>query len=216
MPSFDYSQFLTQAAADARYQALGSLGSSTPSTIDPDDAGSAGVSTSAARQGHEHPITTAVPVAIGAALAEGVATSFARSDHVHTGPLGTLGYAQVVSGQLSISSEVDLTGLAVTVTVQAGRRIRITGSVSEFDNDANAGAITGRIKEGSTGLGMFLASSIVASGFVSAWGSVVITPTQGAHTYKLSAQKSVGAGTVSLFAAATQPAFILVEDIGAA
>ena len=54
MPNFDYSAFLTQAAADARYQALGSLGSSTPSSIDIGDTGSAGVSTSAARQDHQH------------------------------------------------------------------------------------------------------------------------------------------------------------------
>lgn len=54
MPSFDYAAFLTQAAADARYQALGSLGSSTPSSIDLGDTGSAGVSTSASRQDHQH------------------------------------------------------------------------------------------------------------------------------------------------------------------
>ena len=40
MPSFDYSQFLTQAAADARYQALAAIGA-TPNTIEPDDAATA-------------------------------------------------------------------------------------------------------------------------------------------------------------------------------
>ena len=77
--------YLTQDSADARYQALGGLGSGTPATIEPDDAGSAGVSTSASRADHEHPIAAAAAGTIEPddAAAEGVATSFARSDHKH-------------------------------------------------------------------------------------------------------------------------------------
>lgn len=48
--------YLTQASADARYQALGSLGSATPTQVDAGDTGTAGVSSSAARQDHEHPV----------------------------------------------------------------------------------------------------------------------------------------------------------------
>lgn len=88
LPTFTNDNFLTQEAADARYQALGSLGSGTPVTIEPDDAGTAGVSTSASRADHEHPIVAAAPTTVNVdgsgALAEGVATSFARSDHKHT------------------------------------------------------------------------------------------------------------------------------------
>lgn len=87
LPEFTNDNFLTQEAADARYQALGSLGSGTPVTIEPDDAGTAGVSTSASRADHEHPIVTAAPTTVDldgtGSLAEGVATSFARSDHKH-------------------------------------------------------------------------------------------------------------------------------------
>lgn len=85
MPSFDYSAFLTQAAADARYQALGSLGSSTPSAIDPDDAGSAGVSTSASRADHQHGAACGTPTNIGltGVNSEGSGTSLARDTHVH-------------------------------------------------------------------------------------------------------------------------------------
>lgn len=65
--------YLTQASADARYQALGSLGSATPAQVDAGDTGTAGVSSSAARQDHEHPvaITSAqlVPAATIAAWA---------------------------------------------------------------------------------------------------------------------------------------------------
>lgn len=57
MPSTE--NYITQAAGDARYQALGALGSSTPSTVDAGDAGTAGVSSSASRADHEHPVSIA-------------------------------------------------------------------------------------------------------------------------------------------------------------
>lgn len=83
MPSTE--NYITQAAGDARYQQLGSLGSSNPSTIDPDDAASAGVSSSASRQDHQHPITTGTPANIGltGVNSESSGTGFARDLHVH-------------------------------------------------------------------------------------------------------------------------------------
>jgi hypothetical protein len=48
--------YITQAAADARYQALGGLSSATPAQVDAADAGTAGVSASASRADHEHPV----------------------------------------------------------------------------------------------------------------------------------------------------------------
>lgn len=61
------------------------LTSVNPTTIQPDDAASPGVGTSAAREDHTHAIVAATPgsILIGDAAAEGVATSFARSDHTH-------------------------------------------------------------------------------------------------------------------------------------
>lgn len=82
--STDQATYLTQQSADARYQALSAIGA-TPNVIEPDDAASAGVSTSAARADHEHGIVAAAPSSVGvtSSNSEGVATSFARSDHVH-------------------------------------------------------------------------------------------------------------------------------------
>jgi hypothetical protein len=81
------TSYITQAAGDARYQALGSLGSATPATEVPDGAGTAGVSASAQRADHIHPLPTsaATPAALsltntGAAGATG---AIARSQHVH-------------------------------------------------------------------------------------------------------------------------------------
>lgn len=128
-------------------------------------------------------------------------------------PSAQLGYAEVTANQTGISTETDLTGLTVTVTVPVGRKIRITGHCGEVDNDATAGSVVGRIKEGATTLGLFAANTLGASVAVCLDASVIITPTAGTHTYKLSLHKNVGAGTLTLGANSSQPAFILVEDI---
>lgn len=59
------------------------LTATTPTTIQPDDAADGGAQSFAARADHTHGIATDTPVDIGASNAEGAATSFARSDHVH-------------------------------------------------------------------------------------------------------------------------------------
>ncbi len=58
IPDGDAATYLTQASADARYQALGSLSSDSPESIDQGDTASAGVSTAAARADHEHGIAS--------------------------------------------------------------------------------------------------------------------------------------------------------------
>lgn len=124
-------------------------------------------------------------------------------------PGTTLAYAQVTADQNGITTTTDLTGLSVTVTVPAGRRIKITGS-GLFQKDATGNPSGLLIYEGGTQL----AESLYSLG-PSEWGTntatAIITPTAGTHTYKLSAFASSGA--TSLRAAATLPAFILVEDV---
>lgn len=60
----------------------------TPTSIDPDDAGAAGVSAEVSRADHQHAIVadTAGTIAVGDTASEGVATSFSRSDHRHALP----------------------------------------------------------------------------------------------------------------------------------
>jgi len=109
---------------------------------------------------------------------------------------------------------VDITGLSVTVTVVAGRRIRITASGAFFDTVATD-VVQMNIKEGATQLQQAAIVPGAASANVNVEKSVVIaSPSAGAHTYKVSAIRSTGTGAVTFNAGATFPAFILVEDIG--
>jgi hypothetical protein len=129
-------------------------------------------------------------------------------------PTGTLsgGYAAVTANQATITTEVDLTGLTVTVTVGAGRRIRISADLA-FVTTVSGGLPRVRIKEGATQL----QERSMSTGSTSAESiapSVVLTPSTGAHTYKLTALLALGSGSMSLSASATAPAYILVEDIG--
>lgn len=129
---------------------------------------------------------------------------------------GCLGYVQVVANQGPITAEVDLTGLAVAVTVAAGRRVKITGAI-ELESSVAADDVGGYIYEGVGQLTRFYHCSVdTANRGYRGEGSVTITPTAGAHTYKLRAGRIQGTGNLFMGASAPIPAFILVEDIGAA
>lgn len=130
-------------------------------------------------------------------------------------PGSTLGYAEVVANQGSITTEADLTGLVATVTVPAGRRLRITGYVGSWASTAAGDRVILAIKEGATQLNRVItAEGETTVGNQSAGGVIqhVVSPSAGTHTYKLTAAQA-DAGTITMFASATQPAFILVEDI---
>lgn len=130
-------------------------------------------------------------------------------------PLGQLGYAEVTADQTAITSVVDLTGLSAAVTAGSNRRIRIRAQ-GQFYTDGSDHRVGFFIQEGATIIqqGNFLLS--ITSGAQLCSLEAIITPSSGAHTYKLTAQRTTGGGNVILFAAATRAAYILVEDIGAA
>lgn len=127
-------------------------------------------------------------------------------------PGSTLSYAEVTTFQAGLSAETDLVGLTTTVTVPAGRRLKITAH-GQINNDATLGVVIGRIKEGTTELGRWVSEEMNASKTTLGDGSVIVSPSAGTHTYKLSLTKASGSGTIDLAANATIPAFILVEDI---
>lgn len=139
-------------------------------------------------------------------------------DELYPLPRGTLGYAQVTANQTGIGGvETDLTGLSVTVDVPAGRRLRVTGRGSMQIVDS--ARIVGEIYQGGARVGRWADNTIpggVASQFFSDAGQTVLTPAAGSYTYKLTMQRVSGVGTADLIVSSSQPAFVLVEDIGAA
>jgi hypothetical protein len=130
-------------------------------------------------------------------------------------PWGEIDYVQVTANQTGIASGAvrDLTSLTSTKTFVAGRRIKISAKC-QFTVGANACNVNLLIQEGAT----VLASQELFSAASSPQGrvaSVIITPAAGCHTYKLTV--SFGDNATNLLAAsATNPSYILVEDIGAA
>lgn len=125
----------------------------------------------------------------------------------------TLGYAEVTANQAGITTETDLTGLSVTITVPEGRRIRISGKIA-VNGSAASSTPNLRIKEGSTVLIDSQWQNSLTAGFgMTLPISVVISPSAGMHTYKLALVLAAGSGSLTMVAGAVTPAFILVEDI---
>ena len=142
-----------------------------------------------------------------------VADELVTASKMNELPKGVLGYAQVTANQGSITTGSDLTGLSVTVTVAAGRRLKITGFAAFNASVANEGN-TFQIRESTTVLNSVLTMLTNATIQETAVVYAVVAPTVGAHTYKLYDLRQFATGTHSLIASATSPAFILVEDIG--
>ena len=134
-------------------------------------------------------------------------------------PGGIMGYAQVTADQASISAVADLTSLTVTWTAVSARRYR-----TSFYVNANSSTVVA----GNNPISIFITDSsntIKAQAVctdneavletMTLVGSVCETGLSGSTTRKLRAQQT-GGGTMDLLAAATYPAYILVEDIGPA
>lgn len=135
---------------------------------------------------------------------------------VSTGTL-TNGYASVAVSQGSITTVVDLANLTVTVTVGSGRRIRVSFGC-EFNSTNSTDNFSVSLVEGVATLNGATLPIVASGSGGSARGyfsvSTILTPTAGSHTYKLQAIRANGIGTGTMVASATQPAFILAEDIG--
>ena len=149
----------------------------------------------------------------------GQATTGATHTAAHDNDLpgGWIGYVQVTASQSGISGITDLTGLSQAVTVNTSRRIKITAE-GRFTSDTAGNLVGFFIREGATtlnGAQIELATS-GGPGASDMTATVILTPSTGSHTYKLSLSLVDGSGTVSLSANTDNPAFLLVEDIGPA
>lgn len=127
-----------------------------------------------------------------------------------TGLSSILAYAEVTANQTGIIAETDLTGLSVTITVPAGRRIRVTGHAHLANATVDAITVFRIYQDGTQVQSRTLAKALAGTD-QSATIEWIGSPSAGTHTYKLRAWAV--SGTVSVVAAANTPTFILVEDI---
>jgi ribosomal protein S6E (S10) len=129
-------------------------------------------------------------------------------------PGGWIGYAETTSTQTGITGETDLTGLSQAVTVNSSRRIKIIGYLPNVAASAGSGNRSRlRIKEGSTVLQDIAYMHTGTGNEGPAKAMVVLTPSSGSHTYKLSLQAQ-DTGNTNQNADSDSPAFILIEDMG--
>ncbi len=122
--------------------------------------------------------------------------------------------APVTANQGTFTAQTDLTGLAATITAaQAnGRRIRVSCQVN-LQSSIAADDVFLNIMEGATILQQINFDCPRANFPYVGLSAVILTPTNAAHTYKLSAARNAGSGNITMAASATNPAYILVEDI---
>lgn len=127
-------------------------------------------------------------------------------------PSSTLGYTEATANQSGITTEVDLTNLAVTINIAAGRRIKISTNVLlESSVIDDLGRVS--IREGANLLALDQQILRPVNNGNSFHTSVVLSPSAGSHTYKLTSQRVSGTGNIQSVAQPSFPAFILVEDI---
>lgn len=128
---------------------------------------------------------------------------------------GQLGYAQITANSSTFTTIVDITGLSVNVTVGTGRRIKITWRGDILRSVADGTSIA-YIYDGVTELTRAQGFARVAGESFNTTTAIILTPVAGAHTYNIKGQTASGTGNSQIVGSATNPAFILVEDIGAA
>lgn len=131
---------------------------------------------------------------------------------VNAGGFISGGYAEVLTSQASISTEVAITGLSITITAASGRRIMVTQQTFPGNGSVGNQVITANIKEGVTMLMQSNCTLSFSGGNQTLHSAVVLTPTAAVHTYFVS--MSAGSGTFTNAASSTFRSFILAQDLG--
>lgn len=131
-----------------------------------------------------------------------------------TKPWGVLDLSEKTTPQTGIALQVDVTGLTGAFTAVAGRLYKVTAKVP-VTIGSTAANYKLFLSEGSDVLDeMDASSSIGAAGTEQILsGTSFVTPTAGAHAYKLSIFFSTGTNN-QISAGAARKGFLVVEDIG--
>jgi len=145
--------------------------------------------------------------AIGA-LAQAVEALIANGPRV-------LGYAESLAPGTPVTAAVPVVGLTVTVTLPAGRRIRVTAHVNYTASQDN-NVVRQRLRVDGVN-SQLSADTVMRYTQVHTVVSIgIFTPAAGSHTFDVTQQMAYGTGTINQNGSADAPAFILVEDIGPA
>ncbi len=126
-------------------------------------------------------------------------------------PWGIVDYAEVTANQANLGTASDLTSLTITFTPVANRRYRIFGEIIMGATGGGGQGNLNLLKDG-TQVQTATHSFSIAGESEKMQVTKIDTPTATSHVYKLNAGKN--AFNADLAAAATFPAFIVVEDIG--
>ena len=130
-----------------------------------------------------------------------------------------LKYGQVTADVTGIAgTETDIITAPAFTPISSSRLLVISFRCRSTIANTSTGVFTFRIKEGSTTLNeinLRTGSTSTSAEYVTTW-TYVASPSAASHTYKVTAQRAAGTGTMDIQAASTYPMQIVVEDIGAA
>lgn len=142
----------------------------------------------------------------------GTAWEYVNLPITNSGPAATLAYASITATTGTLGpAESDIPGLSVTFTVPEGRRIKVTGYAHARSSVATD-TVYVRIVEDANSRNFALVNE---TGSTPGTGDVVDVwvPTAGTHTVKLRVARQAGSGNVTVYGAALEPSYIIVEDV---
>jgi len=127
---------------------------------------------------------------------------------VALGRINHIGGTVPVTG---VSTEADVGGMSVTFTARTGRYYKISW-IGIMIQQAATGVVTARITDASNNSQIAVNETLGAGEYTGINLYFIAKPGNVSATYK--ARIGTSAGTVDVFASATAPQFIIVEDIG--
>lgn len=163
-------------------------------------------------------IGTLYGVSFNAGTISGTANNWVTASMLATNAI-TLGYVQITSTVTltTPTSDTQVTGMTITVTIPAGgRRVKITAYTTDFHSSTANSTSVLSIWDGTVGSGTELqqwnhGSGTVDTDTIGACVVAVVTPPAASKTYNVGAKTASGNAVIT--AAATSPAFVLVEVI---
>ena len=161
-------------------------------------------------------VVTSAKIADGTIVTTDISTNGVGASNIATNAL-TLGYTEITSNFNTTSvTPVQVTGLTVNVTVPAGgRRLKITAYAPGLYVNSPTAPATMSIWQGTVGSGVQKTRTFGpgANGGSASGATAIASYVLAAGSYTFNVGVAAGAGTATVEAAATYPAFILVELI---